>query len=104
MKSVTSKPTTLRRATATARLRANAETIVRMKANDLPKKDVLIVARVAAMTAAKRTSDLIPDCHPLPIDSVEVDVGQLAARNLASCHPARLLLDRSKGDVLGIVR
>lgn len=73
MKSVTSKTTTLRRATAHARVHARPETIARMQANDLPKKDVLIVARVAATNAAKRTPDLIPYCHPIPIDAVEVN-------------------------------
>jgi cyclic pyranopterin phosphate synthase len=72
LKSVTSKPTTLRRATAAARVRAQPGTIARMHANDLPKKDVLVVARVAATAAAKKTPDLIPYCHPIPIDSVEV--------------------------------
>jgi len=72
MKSITSKTTTLRRAAAMARVKASPETIRRMQANDLPKKDVLIVARVAAVTAAKKTPELIPYCHPLPIDSVDV--------------------------------
>ncbi len=72
MKSVTAKTTTLRRATASASIKTGSETIKRMQANDLPKKDVLIVARVAAVTAAKKTPDLIPYCHPLPIDSVDV--------------------------------
>jgi len=43
-----------------------------MRANDLPKKDVLIVARVAATAAVKKTSELIPYCHPIPIDAVTV--------------------------------
>jgi len=43
-----------------------------MKDNDLPKQDVLVVARVAAVAAVKRTPDIIPYCHPLPIDAVEV--------------------------------
>jgi len=72
MKSVTSKNTTLRRATARAVLRARPETISRIETNDLPKKDVLAVARVAGTAAAKRTPDLIPYCHPLPVDSVEI--------------------------------
>ena len=73
MKSVTSKTTTLRRATATGRVNASAEAIRRMRDNDLPKKDVLIVARVAGIAAAKKTPDIIPYCHPIPIDSVTVD-------------------------------
>jgi molybdenum cofactor biosynthesis protein MoaC len=72
LKSVTDKPTTLRRATASASIKVSPEAIERLKSNDLPKKDVLIVARVAAVTAAKKTPDIIPYCHPLPIDSVDV--------------------------------
>lgn len=73
MRNISSKTTTLRRARAVGCVRAAPQSIRRLEANDLPKKDVLIVARVAAITAAKRTSDLIPYCHPLPIDSVDVD-------------------------------
>ncbi len=78
MKSVTSKITTLRRATATARVHARPDTIARMQANDLPKKDVLVVARVAGTMAAKKTPDIIPYCHPIPVDSVEIvfEVGE----------------------------
>jgi len=72
MKSISNKTHTLRRATASARVSASPDAIRRMRENDLPKKDVLIVARVAAVTAAKKTPDLIPYCHPLPIDAVEV--------------------------------
>jgi molybdenum cofactor biosynthesis protein MoaC len=72
LKSVTAKTSTLRRATAAARVRASQDTIARMQANDLPKKDALAVARVAATAAAKKTSDLIPYCHPIPIDAVEL--------------------------------
>jgi cyclic pyranopterin phosphate synthase len=72
MKSVTSKNTTLRRATARAVLRAKPDTVARIETNDLPKKDVLAVARVAGTAAAKRTPDLIPYCHPIPVDSVEI--------------------------------
>jgi cyclic pyranopterin phosphate synthase len=78
LKSVTDKTKTLRRATASASVKASAETIALMQANNLPKKDVLVVARVAAVSAAKKTPDLIPYCHPIPIDSVDVrfDVGE----------------------------
>ena len=72
MKSVTSKTTTLRRATAVARVSASPEAIRRLRENDLPKKDALVVARVAAVAAAKRTAEIIPYCHPLPIDAVEI--------------------------------
>lgn len=73
MKNISSKTTTLRRARAVGCVRAAPESIRRLEANDLPKKDVLIVARVAAIAAAKKTWVLIPYCHPLPIDSVDVD-------------------------------
>jgi cyclic pyranopterin phosphate synthase len=43
-----------------------------VRSNDVPKKDVLVVARVAGISAAKKTPDLIPFCHPLPIDAVDV--------------------------------
>jgi cyclic pyranopterin phosphate synthase len=43
-----------------------------MQSNELPKKDVLVVARVAATNAAKKTWELIPYCHPIPVDAVEV--------------------------------
>jgi cyclic pyranopterin phosphate synthase len=80
MRNISSKTTTLRRARAVGCVRAAPESIRRLEANDLPKKDVLTVARVAAITAAKRTSDLIPYCHPLPIDSVDVDFAVSADR------------------------
>lgn len=78
MKSVTAKTSTLRRATAAARVRATTATIARMRSNVLPKKDVLIVARVAATSAVKKTSELIPYCHPIPIAAVDVsfEVGE----------------------------
>ncbi len=72
MKSVSDKTTTLRRAKAVSVLVAKPEAIARLKSNDLPKKDVFAVARVAGVQAAKRTFDLIPYCHPLPIDFVEM--------------------------------
>ncbi len=59
---------------------AKTETIKRLQANDVPKKDILIVARVAGVMAAKKTPDLIPYCHPIPIDSVEIEFEVLADR------------------------
>lgn len=72
MKSVTDKTATLRRAKAVSVIVARPETIERLKTNDLPKKDVLAVARVAGVQAAKKTFDLIPYCHPISIDWVEI--------------------------------
>ncbi|MBI1976848.1 MAG: bifunctional molybdenum cofactor biosynthesis protein MoaC/MoaB [Candidatus Omnitrophica bacterium] len=73
MKSITHKINTLRKATAISALVAKPETIQRLRSNDLPKKDALVVARVAAVSAAKKTHELIPYCHPIPIDSVSVE-------------------------------
>lgn len=80
MKSITDKTTTLRKAMAVSAVLAKPEAIERLKANDVPKKDILIVARVAGVMAAKKTPDFIPYCHPIPIDSVAIDFEVLADR------------------------
>ena len=67
------KSATHRRAVAEARLEALPETIAAIVDGSLKKGDALAVARIAGIMAAKRTSDLIPLCHPLPIDSVTVN-------------------------------
>ncbi len=72
MISISAKTTSLRRAKAVSVITATPEAIGRLQKNDLPKKDVLTVARVAGVQAAKRTFDLIPFCHPLPIDWVDI--------------------------------
>jgi cyclic pyranopterin phosphate synthase len=69
------KPVSPRTARASARLRARPETIRRIRANDLEKGDAIATARLAGILAAKRTSDIVPLCHPLPLDSVEVSIG-----------------------------
>jgi cyclic pyranopterin phosphate synthase len=78
VRDVSRKFTTLRTATARAELTAAPATLARLRAGDLPKGDPLPVARVAAVQAVKDTSRLIPYCHPLPIEHVEVgfDVGE----------------------------
>lgn len=73
MISTSEKNQTLRRATAKSTLTASASAITCLKNNDLPKKDVLIVARISGVMAAKKTSDWIPYCHPLAIDFVGID-------------------------------
>lgn len=73
MKSIVNKIETLRRATAQSVVKASREAIAKLQTNDLPKKDVLVVARVAGVMAAKKTSEMIPYCHPLAIDFVEID-------------------------------
>ena len=70
MVDVGGKPLSRRRAVARGRVRMAPATAERLRA--LPKGDALAVARIAGIQAAKRTSDLIPLCHPLPLSLVEV--------------------------------
>jgi cyclic pyranopterin phosphate synthase len=73
------KAETDRRATATGALRMSEEAFAALSAGRTPKGDPLLVARIAGIQAAKRTSDLIPLCHPLPLTNVAVDVEADAA-------------------------
>lgn len=73
MVDVSAKAATERRAVATGRIFMSAEAFTAVRDNAIAKGDVLSVARVAGIMAAKRTSDLIPLCHPLPIQKVAVD-------------------------------
>ena len=70
MVDVGAKPVSRRRAVARARVRMAPETALRLQS--LPKGDALAAAQVAGIMAAKRTSELIPLCHPLPLSVVEV--------------------------------
>ena len=72
MVDVGGKPMTERFASASAVVAMKTETLRRIRDRSLEKGDVLAVSRLAGIMAAKRTSDLIPLCHPLPIDSVEI--------------------------------
>ena len=72
MVDVGGKPLSQRRAVARATVRMAPETAGRLRA--LPKGDALVTAQVAGIMAAKRTSELIPLCHPLPLSRVEVSV------------------------------
>ncbi len=73
MVDVGEKPVSSRRARAEARVRMAATTLQRIRDRNADKGDVLEVARLAGIMAAKRTADLIPLCHPLPLDSVTVN-------------------------------
>ena len=72
MVDVSAKAVTERHAVARGELTMRRETLARIAAGTLPKGDVLAVARLAGIMAAKRTADLIPLCHPLPLDHVDV--------------------------------
>jgi cyclic pyranopterin phosphate synthase len=73
MVDVGDKPATERRALARAVVRVTPETAALVQAGDAPKGDVLGVARIAGIQAAKRTSELIPLCHPLALSFVGVE-------------------------------
>ena len=75
------KPSPHRTATARARVVMQAATLAMIQQGSAKKGDVLGVARLAGIMGAKRTSDLIPLCHPLPITSVKVDLEADAAAN-----------------------
>lgn len=74
------KPLQRRRAVAAGKLLCAPATIRALRKNALPKGDVLTVAQIAGIQAAKRTSELIPLCHPLPLNHVEISfkVGRAA--------------------------
>jgi cyclic pyranopterin phosphate synthase len=74
MVDVSDKEPTLRTAVAEGFLRTSPATIEALRAGRTPKGDPLVVARIAGIQAAKRTADLLPLCHPLPLSSIEVDV------------------------------
>jgi cyclic pyranopterin phosphate synthase len=74
MVDVSGKPATRRFARARARLRMQPETAARVRDGDMPKGDVVSVARLAAIGAAKRTDELIPLCHSLPLDHVDCEI------------------------------
>ena len=72
MVDVSAKPDTVREATARGRIRMRPETLALVERGAMEKGDVLAVAQVGGVMAAKRTGDLIPMCHPLPITGVDL--------------------------------
>jgi cyclic pyranopterin phosphate synthase len=74
MVDVSAKPDTVRRATASGRITMSDEAAAAIREGSVKKGDVLAVARVAGIMAAKRTAELIPLCHPLPIAGVTLDL------------------------------
>jgi cyclic pyranopterin phosphate synthase len=72
MVDVGGKPVTARTAVATGEIRMHAQTLEAIRNNTLRKGDVLTVAKIAGIQAAKRTADLIPLCHTLPLTHVDV--------------------------------
>ena len=86
MVDVGGKPLSRRRAVASARVRMAAETTRVLR--ELPKGDAVATAQIAGIMAAKRTSELIPLCHPLPLTHVEVsvDVGETSVEIVAAAE------------------
>ena len=74
MVDVTDKAVTSREASARAVLRTRPDVVARIASGDLPKGEALATARIAGIMGAKRTPDLVPLCHPLPLSGVEIDL------------------------------
>ncbi|QIG80430.1 cyclic pyranopterin monophosphate synthase MoaC [Stakelama tenebrarum] len=74
MVDVAGKPVTARRAIATGRITMSREAAAAIREGSVKKGDVLAVARVAGIMAAKKTAELIPLCHPLPLTKVTIDL------------------------------
>ena len=85
MVDVSAKPDGKRSATASGILRMRPATLERIRAGTLAKGNVLAVADVAAVMAAKHTPDLIPMCHPLPLSGVEVEFSEILAADAEGC-------------------
>lgn len=77
MVDVSGKSVSLRRATAEGTIRMAAATLSAIREHSVEKGDVLTVARLAAIGGAKRTAELIPLCHPLPLEAVDVEIEPL---------------------------
>ncbi|CAN7631596.1 cyclic pyranopterin monophosphate synthase MoaC [Acidovorax sp. LjRoot129] len=85
MVDVGAKPSTHRVAVATGRIEMRAETLAIIEAGSTKKGDVLGVARIAGIQGAKKTSDLIPLCHPLALTRVAVEFELLSDANAVQC-------------------
>ena len=74
MVDVSGKPVTERTARAAGTIRMAPETLAAIRSNSVKKGDVVGVARIAGIMAAKRTADLIPLCHPLPLEDIQLSL------------------------------
>ena len=86
MVDVGDKPSTQREALAEGRILMLTDTLARIRAGDHRKGDVLGIARVAGIMAAKRTAELVPLCHPLPLTAVSIDFELEDARPAVLCR------------------
>ncbi len=90
MVDVSGKPITKRVATAEARISLRPETIEKIESSLVAKGNVLATARIAAIQAVKRTGELIPLCHPLPVHHVQVEFENLAEGIRIECQVATI--------------
>lgn len=91
MVDISAKPASHREATAAGRIDMSAEALAAIRAGTLKKGDILAVARIAGIMAAKKTAELIPLCHPLPISGATVDLqpddnGIIVTATVATTH------------------
>lgn len=91
MVDISAKPATYREATAKGRIDMSGEALTAIKSGSVKKGDVIAVARIAGIMAAKKTSELIPLCHPLPISSATVELepdanGIVVTATVATTH------------------
>jgi len=105
MVDVGAKPATKRTAIAIAHIRVSAEVYKQIEENSNKKGDVLGIARVAGIMAAKRTSDIIPLCHPLALTKAEVDVYLVPVHHVSPVFPSaargRLVVVQALVETLG---
>ncbi len=95
MVDVTEKPGARRVAVASGILRMQPETLARIRAGKTAKGDVLTVADVGAVMAAKRTSDIIPMCHSLALTGVEVKFGDILEPDNSGCVGIKVVASAS---------
>ena len=74
MVDISKKRLTFRKSTASGFVKLKKETIKTIRSNKLPKGDILSIARIAGIMAAKKTSEIIPLCHPIALSSVTIDL------------------------------
>ena len=74
MVDISKKRLTSRKSTASGFVKLKKETIKTIRSNKLPKGDILSIARIAGIMAAKKTSEIIPLCHPIALSSVTIDL------------------------------
>ena len=91
MVDVGAKPITERTASAEANIVMSSETLLMIKEGGHKKGDVLGVARLAGIMAAKKTSSLIPLCHPLALTSITVDLECISEKNLVKILTSTVL-------------